>query len=104
MTCKEHLEELGRNGICISDILLHQKLSLPKCGIQYLYGKKDLFAVVIAFRHLLPKENFMDFKRKLTAEISKTTKNLVHITETELLEHMGFPNNWEISTAILFPI
>jgi len=48
---------------------------------------------VIAFRYLLPKEDFMNFKRKLTAEITKATKNLVHITETELLEHMGFPDN-----------
>lgn len=79
----------------ISDLPLHQKLSIPKRGIQYLYGKNDLFAVVIAFRYLLPKEDFIDFKRKLTAEITKATKNLVHITETELLEHMGFPDNWK---------
>ncbi|XBX03587.1 Abi family protein [Enterocloster clostridioformis] len=74
---------------------LHSKLFIPLQGNQYIYGKQDLFAVVIAFRYLLPKEDFMDFKRKLTAEITKATKNLVHITETELLEHMGFPYNWK---------
>lgn len=78
----------------ISDLPLHQKMSIPKHGIQYLYGKNDLFAVVIAFRYLLPKEDFREFKRKLTAEISKVTDNLVHITEHELLEHMGFPQSW----------
>lgn len=78
----------------ISDLPLHQKMRIPKQGIQYLYGKNDLFAVVIAFRYLLPKEDFLEFKRKLTLEISRANKNLVHITENELLEHMGFPQNW----------
>lgn len=79
----------------ISDLPLHQKMRIPKQGIQYLYGKNDLFAVVIAFRHLLPKEDFLEFKGKLTIEISRANKNLVHITEKELLEHMGFPKNWK---------
>lgn len=78
----------------ISDLPLHQKMEIPKQGIQYLYGKNDLFAVVIAFRYLLPKEDFLKFKRKLTIEISKVNKKLIHITENELLEHMGFPKNW----------
>lgn len=78
----------------ISDLPLHQKMRIPKQGIQYLYGKNDLFAVVIAFRYLLPKEDFLEFKRKLTLEISRANKSLVHITENELLEHMGFPQNW----------
>ncbi len=79
----------------IPDLPLHQKMQIPKKGIQYLYGKNDLFAVVIAFRYLLSKEDFLKFKKKLTLEISKVNKNLVHITEDELLEHMGFPNNWK---------
>lgn len=79
----------------ISDLPLHQNLSIPKNGIQYLYGKNDLFAVVIAFRYLLPKENFYAFKRNLSLKIEKANKELVHITETELLEHMGFPANWK---------
>ena len=79
----------------ISDLPLHQNLSIPKNGIQYIYGKNDLFAVVIAFRYLLPKEDFYSFKRKLTVEIGKVNKKLIQITEAELLEHMGFPANWK---------
>lgn len=71
---------------------LYQKLSILNRGFN-TSTEKMIFAVVIAFRYLLPKEDFMNFKRKLTAEITKATKNLVHITETELLEHMGFPDN-----------
>ena len=88
----------------ISDLPLHQRMAIPKQGIQYLYGKNDLFAVVITFRYLLSKEDFTIFKRKLTTEITNVTKKLVHITENELLEHMGFPQNWKnISRCCLTP-
>lgn len=78
----------------ILDTPLHSKLNIPQQGNQYIYGKQDLFAVVIAFRYLLPKEDFLEFKKKLTLEISRANKNLVQITENELLKHMGFPQNW----------
>lgn len=78
----------------ILDTPLHAKLGIPKQGNQYIYGKQDLFAVVIAFRYLLPKEDFTNFKRKLIREIGKLNKRLVHITEKELLEQMGFPEKW----------
>ena len=79
----------------ILDTPLHSKLNIPQQGNQFIYGKQDLFAVVIAFRYLLPKDDFLVFKRKLTLEISRVNKNLVHITEDELLERMGFPQNWK---------
>lgn len=79
----------------ISDLPLHQKLSIPKIGIQYKYGKKDLFAVVIAFRYLIPAKDFLVFKSKLSTLIEKVSKELTHIESRELLEHMGFPANWK---------
>ncbi len=79
----------------ILDTSLHAKLKIPKKGNQYAYGKQDLFAVVIAFRYLLTKEDFSNFKRKLVLEIGKLNKKFIYITETELLEQMGFPNNWK---------
>ncbi len=78
----------------ISDLPLHQKLSIPKDGIQYRYGKNDLFAVVIAFRYLIPSEDFKIFKGKLSQLISTTSKKLAHMDNNELLERMGFPQNW----------
>jgi hypothetical protein len=43
---------------------------------------------------LLPEQDFLNFKRCLAHEIRKVTNNLEHITESELLEQMGFPPNW----------
>ena len=39
--------------IDIPDTLLHKKLGISKNGSKYIYGKNDLFSVVIAFRYLL---------------------------------------------------
>ncbi|ANU50329.2 abortive phage resistance protein [Enterocloster clostridioformis] len=79
----------------ILDTPLHAKLDIQKKGNQYIYGKQDLFAVVIAFRYLLPKEDFTNFKRSLVLKTGKLNKKLVHITESELLEQMGFPDSWK---------
>lgn len=78
----------------ISDTLLHSKLAIPKRGNQYIYGKQDLFAVVIALRYLLPKQDFIVFKSRLLRQINMINKKLVHISERELLAQMGFPENW----------
>ena len=42
----------------IPDLPLHQKLSIPKNGQEYIYGKRDYFSVVLAFRYLLPMRIF----------------------------------------------
>ena len=78
-----------------AETLLHKKLSLPQSGNQYEKGKQDLFAVVIAFRYLLPGKDFLEFKRKLIKEIDRVNREVEHISEVELLNKMGFPKNWK---------
>ena len=72
-----------------------KKLSLSQSGNQYEKGKQDLFAVVIAFRYLLPGKDFLEFKRKLIKEIDRVNREVEHISEVELLNKMGFPKNWK---------
>ena len=79
----------------IADLPIHHKMHIPMNAEQYIYGKKDLFAVVIAFRYLLPAKDFHRFKQKLTRLIDRTTKQIIHISEAELLHQMGFPANWK---------
>ena len=57
-------------------------------------GKKDLFAVVIVFKYLLPAEDFEGFLVKfddLTKGLLNKTKM---IQEAQILKLMGFPANW----------
>lgn len=41
-------------------------MSIPQKGTQYLYGKHDMFALLMAFRYLLDKEDFKSLKKELT--------------------------------------
>ena len=84
-----------RTQIDFPDTMLHQKLNIPKKGNQYLSGKRDLFGLVIAFRYLLPKQDFLEFKRTLIGIIIKYIKNSGQISESSLLDIMGFPANWK---------
>jgi len=86
----------------IPDTKLHQKLDIPKKGDTYECGKTDLFAVVIAFRYLLPREEFILFKKKLTAQIDVISNSANHITRNELLSAMGFPQKWKDITKYKF--
>lgn len=83
----------------IPDLVLHKKLSIPKQGNSYLYGKRDYFAVVIAFRYLLPDSEFSRYKQHLSKLIEKAVKDNQKISEAQLLSIMGFPPNWKKITA-----
>jgi len=79
----------------LTNMPLHAKLGIPMNGTQYVYGKNDLFAVVISLRYLLPRKDFAIFKRKLSLLIKKANRSIDHISEAELLKHMGFSQNWK---------
>lgn len=76
------------------DTVLHDKLGIPKKGSQYLLGKRDLFGLLIAFRYLLPNQDFLEFKRSFIRILNKYTKSSRQISNVTLLSMMGFPSNW----------
>ncbi len=79
----------------IPDTLLHKKLQIPLKNNNYVYGKQDLFAVVISLRYLISNEDFKVFKTDLTKLINKVLKQCPHLTREQLLKEMGFPANWD---------
>lgn len=83
----------------IPDTVLHAKLNISKKGNQYIYGKHDLFSLVIAFRYLLPDDDFKKFKGSLVSIIRHYFATGGVLSESTLLDMMGFPANWrKIST------
>ena len=78
----------------IPDTLLHSKLGITRKKGLYQNGKKDLFAVVIALRYLIPNEEFKMFRKNLSLLIKDVLKKCPHLTEDQLLKEMGFPKNW----------
>ena len=86
---------LYRTFIDIPDTILHKKLDILKNGSKYIYGKNDLFSVVIAFRYLLPKSDFQRFKNQMVRLFKRYEKNCSCLTINHLLKYMGFPQNWK---------
>ena len=104
--CKKHGERqeeyLNSNNygnipknIDIPDTLLHKKLGISKNGSKYVYGKNDLFSVVITFRYLLPKTDFLLFKKQLLHIFDRYEKRNSNLKLNDLFEYMGFPINWK---------
>lgn len=83
----------------IPNLPLHKRLNIPMQGTQYLYGKRDFFAVLLAFRYLLPNKEFIEYKRHLSQLIHKAVTENHQISEAELLALMGFPHNWKKVTT-----
>lgn len=78
----------------IPDTPIHNKLQIPRKHGQYVYGKHDLFSVVIALKYLISPNEFKIFKSNLLHLITSVIKHCPHLTQANLLSEMGFPENW----------
>lgn len=78
----------------IPNTTLHKKMGIPQKGSQYLYGKHDMFALLIAFRYLLDKEDFKSLKRELTRLLNSFSATTSVSQKNKLLQAMHFPFNW----------
>ena len=83
-----------RTADSISDLPIHRKLKIAQKGSQYVNGKNDLFSVVIALRYMLNDQWYKEFIKELKTLIDKYLKKHDSISEQELYEKMGFPENW----------
>lgn len=81
--------------IDIPDTLIHKRLNIPKNGSIYICGKNDLFCVVIAFRYLLPQNDFLVFKKQLVHILNQHEKKNSNLKLNKLYEYTGFPPNWK---------
>ena len=68
---------------------IYERLLIPKDKGRYQYGKNDLYAQVIILKLLLSDEDFRKFFHDLKVCLKR------HPIHKEILEKMGFPNNWE---------
>lgn len=59
-------------------------------GNYYLQGKRDYFAVVFAFRYLLPNAEFLRYKMHLGQLIEKAVTSNQQISRDDLLHAADF--------------
>lgn len=78
----------------IFDNKYHYLLDIEKVDDHYIYGKNDLFAVVIMLKELLTEKEFTEFITELGYEIDILDGKVNVVPLNLMLNKLGFPNNW----------
>ena len=73
----------------------HQLLNVPMMDGEYIYGKEDLFAVIIILKQLLREEDFTLMLNEISYELDILDGKLNVIPITKVLDKMGFPDNYK---------
>ena len=79
----------------IEDTKYHRMLYITKSDGEYIYGKNDLFAIVIILKFILDKDDFTLFMNEISYEIDRLEGKLEVIRIDKVLYAMGFPNNYK---------
>ena len=61
---------------------------------EYIYGKNDIFAVIIMLKYLLRKSEFRVMLKEIEYEIEKLDGRVDSIPIARVLDRMGFPENY----------
>ena len=80
---------------CIADTTFHLQLGIPKVDDEYIYGKHDIFALLIILKELLTADDFKMMMNEICYEIDKLSSKLKVIDVNKVLFRMGFPENYK---------
>lgn len=83
-----------RTQTTIIDNKYHLELKIPLMNDEYIYGKNDLFAIVIIFKYLLREPEFRQFAYEVDYELSILEGKIKSIPVSKILDRIGFPINW----------
>lgn len=78
----------------IPDTFYHNALNIPKKDGDYIYGKDDLFALMIILKRMLDKDEFKLLINELVYEIDVLDGKLKTIKIERVLNDIGFPINF----------
>ena len=79
----------------IPDTRYHMELDVPTTNDEYVYGKDDIFAVVIMLKYMLTESDFTDFVNEVSYDLDLLDGRVNIIPQSKILDRMGFPSNWE---------
>ena len=78
----------------INDTKYHRILNIPMMDNEFIYGKNDLYALVIILKSLLKDNEVKDMVNEIDKAISNLEFNLRSIPIDKVLDRMGFPDNY----------
>lgn len=87
--CYEH-----RTQKQINNSKYHHLLEIPKMNGEYIYGKNDLFSLMIILKNLLTQDTFTMFMNEISYELDRLEGKLRTISIDKVLDRMGFPRNY----------
>ena len=79
----------------ILDTKYHRLLNIQIMDNEYIYGKNDLFSVVIMMKSMIKKDEFDLFEKEISDLIDELDNKLKSIEINKILDCMGFPKNWK---------
>ncbi len=79
----------------IFSTIYHKKLNIKNINGNYKYATRDLFSIVICLKLLLTKEDFNCFYSEFIKNIQKLQKSITTIEIQNVLDRMGFPENYK---------
>ena len=79
----------------IDDTKYHLLLDIPKVDDRYIFGKNDIFALIIILKHMLTFEDFKMMMNEIDYEIDWLSSKLKSIEVQKVLYRMGFPENYK---------
>jgi len=78
----------------IPDTKYHSELNIPLTNDEYIYGKNDLFSLILILKQLLTKREFEQMIRRITDEVDMLDSKLNTISINKVLDTSGIPLNY----------
>lgn len=78
----------------ISNTDYHQKMRIEKLNGEYIYGKNDIFSLIIILKSLLDEEDFHQMLKEINYEIELLDSRIDSIPIEKVLDRMGVPVNY----------
>jgi len=79
----------------LADFAAHSSMGiLQSDGKEYDYGKRDLFAAMIALKYVMPKTDYLRMVKEIYRLFSVLSPKLTVLREEDILKEMGFPLDW----------
>ena len=72
----------------------HEKLFIPKMDDEYIYGKNDIFSIIIILKFLLRDKDFRLMMKELEYEIESLDGKIDSISIEKIMDRMGIPSNY----------
>lgn len=98
----ERLFDYRYKKVAINNTYTHVYLNIKIKNGQFVYGKQDLFAVLIILKHLLIESSFQNMIEDINECFITLFKDTRQVQRFQIYKYMGFPDNWyEVKTSPL---